>query len=741
MSRLLIVANRLPITVEVTDGQMAISASPGGLATGLRGPHRQTGGLWFGWPGDTTGLDAAQRADLARHLDAERMVPVALPQEDVQGFYEGVSNGVLWPLFHYLLDQVPLEVSDWGAYERVNQAFADAVAAQHQPDDMIWVHDYQLMLVPQMLRQQLPDARIGFFLHVPFPASEVFRTLPVRDRLLEGLLGADLVGFHTAAYMRHFASSLLRILGLPTDVDRVLAGDRQVHLGVFPMGIDAARFAALGDDAGVAREAAELRGSDGCQTLVAIDRLDYTKGLPRRLLAFEKLLRNHPALIGRVRLIQVAVPSRAAIGAYQDFRHQVDAMIGRLNGTFGTPHWVPVHYIYRSLSEQELAALYRAADVMLVTPVRDGMNLVAKEFVAARGDEDGVLVLSEFAGAAAELAEALVINPYDIERAAETYYRALTMPAGERRTRLRALRWRVMSNDVHHWVAAFLLALEHASAQRETPSLRPTAPAVLFDVVRRMREAPHLLLLLDYDGTLSPFAAVPELAAPDSALLTLLARLAARPRTTVHVVSGRRRDTLEQWLGELPIGLHAEHGLWSRPRPGSIWQQVVDPPTAWRERVMPILQDFVANTPGSLIEEKTASLAWHYRMVDPEYGAAHAQELQMHLAQMLSNAPVEILRSAMVVEIRPHGVHKGLIVPPLLEAAPPDTLVVAIGDDRTDEDLFAALPADALSIHVGPQASRAALRIVNVDAARRLLAALLDDADASELPAKPTSAD
>jgi trehalose 6-phosphate synthase/phosphatase len=727
MSRLLIVANRLPITVETTDGRMAISSSPGGLATGLRGPHQRADGMWIGWPGETAGLDAAQQAELAQYLAAERMVPVALPPEDVQGFYEGVSNGVLWPLFHYLVDQVPLEVSDWGAYERVNEAFADAVAAQHQPGDMVWVHDYQLMLVPQMLRQRLPEARIGFFLHVPFPASEVFRTLPVRDHLLEGVLGADLVGFHTAAYMRHFASSLLRILGLTVDVDRVLVGDRHVHLGVFPMGIDAARFAALGEDAGVVAEAAELRGTDGCQTLVAIDRLDYTKGLPRRLLAFEKLLRDHPALCGHVRLIQVAVPSRAAIGAYQDFRHQVDAMIGRLNGAFGTPQWVPAHYIYRALSERELVGLYRAADVMLVTPLRDGMNLVAKEFVAARSDEDGVLVLSEFAGAAAELAEALVINPYDIKRAAEVYYRALTMPVDERRTRLRALRSRVMANDAQHWIAAFLRALEDASARRETPALRPSSSAAVHDAVRGMRAASHLLLLLDYDGTLVPFAAVPELAAPDAALVALLGRVAARPHTAVHVVSGRRRDTLERWLGALPIGLHAEHGLWSRPQPSDDWRQAVDPPTEWRERVRPILQDFVANTPGSLIEEKTASLAWHYRMADPEYGAAHAQELQMHLAQLLSNAPVEILRSAMVVEIRPHGVHKGLIVPPLVEAAPPGTLVVGIGDDHTDEDLFAALPADALSIHVGPQASRAALRIPNIEATRRILAELVDD--------------
>lgn len=730
MSRLLIVANRLPMTVEVAGGQPAVVASSGGLATGLRGPHERGDGHWIGWPGDTTGLDDAQRAALAQQLATQRMVPVWLSTEDVHGFYTGVSNGVLWPLFHYLLDQVPIEISDWSAYERVNHLFADAVVAAHRPGDLIWVHDYHLMLLPQLLRERLPEARIGYFLHVPFPTSEVFRTLPWRDQILEGLLGADLVGFHTATYMRHFASSLLRILGLAVDVDRVHVNGRQVHLGVFPMGVDAAHFAAVGDQPSTAAQAAELRGADGCQILVAIDRLDYTKGLRRRLLAFEQLLRDHPTLHGHVRLIQVAVPSREAVGAYQEFRHEVEAMIGRVNGAFATPQWTPVHYLYRALTEPELLALYRAADVMLVTPLRDGMNLVAKEFAATRTDEDGVLVLSEFAGAASELAESLIVNPYDIARAASTYQRALAMPVGERRMRMRALRWRVLSYDVHHWVDSFLHALAAASAAGETAALRASPPAALAAAVQHMHAAPHLLLLLDYDGTLSPFAAVPALAAPDAALLALLRRLATRPHTQVHVVSGRQRDTLQQWLGDLPIGLHAEHGLWSRRALHGEWRQLVEPPTAWRERVLPILRDFGARTPGSLIEVKTASIAWHYRMADPEYGAAQAKELQAHLEQMLSNAPVEVLCSAKVVEIRPHGVHKGVIVPPLLAEAPPDALVVGIGDDRTDEDLFVALPERALSIHVGPQPSRAALRIANVAAARRLLASLLDDGDA-----------
>jgi trehalose 6-phosphate synthase/phosphatase len=726
MARLLIVSNRLPVTVVREGGRPTIRRSAGGLATGLRGPHEQSGGLWVGWPGDG-GRDDAERAALTRELDAIRAVPVWLTRDDVEHFYERISNGVLWPLFHYLLDQVPLHVRHWDAYERVNAQFADVVAAHHRPGDLVWVHDYQLMLVPALLRQRIPEARIGFFLHIPFPTSEVFRTLPFRERVLEGILGADLIGFHTAAYKRHFASSLLRLLGISTDVDRVRTGDREVRVGVFPMGIDAQGFAALANAPELGREVQALRGLEPGKTLVGIDRLDYTKGIPRRLLAFEALLRGDPALVGAVRLIQVAVPSRTKVGAYQDFRHEVNAQIGGFNGAFATPRWTPVHYIYRHLSVREVVALYRAADVMLVTPVRDGMNLVAKEFVASRTDDDGVLVLSEFAGAASELAEALQVNPYDVDHAAEVYHRALSLPENERRTRMRALRKRVVTYDVHHWVRSFLEALDEASRRRGGPAVATAGADELAALVARLREAPHVLLLLDYDGTMVPFASVPELAMPDPALLDLLRQLAARPRTTVHVISGRTRETLERWLGTLPIGLHAEHGFWSRRAPGAPWVERPLPPMHWRARVLPILERVTAHTPGSLIEEKTAALAWHYRMADPEFGASQANELRLHLADLLSNQPVEILTGEKVIEVRPHGIHKGLIVAPLVAKMPPGTMVVAIGDDRTDEDLFAALPRDGVSIHVGPGASRAATRVRDVAAVRRLLATLAAD--------------
>ncbi|MGZ8391244.1 MAG: bifunctional alpha,alpha-trehalose-phosphate synthase (UDP-forming)/trehalose-phosphatase [Gemmatimonadales bacterium] len=726
MPRVLIVANRLPITVRATDTGVEVQRSSGGLATGLLRPHKQSGGLWIGWSGAPEELTDAQRSQMDEQLAAMRLVSVPLTADQVTRYYEGFSNGVLWPLFHYLLDQVPLHVRDWDAYVEVNEKFADIVAAQYQAGDLIWVHDYQLFLLPGFLRQRLPDARIGFFLHIPFPSEELFRTLPERDRLLRGVMGADLIGFHTPAYLRHFAASLTQ-LGLTVDIDRIQLTDREVRLGVFPMGIDAEFFRKLAEDPAVQAEVKTLRGDGSVRLLVGVDRLDYTKGIPRRLLSYERMLQAHPELYERVRLVQVAVPSRTGVGAYQDFRALVDGLVGRINGDFATPRWVPVHYIYRSLSESELVALYCAADVMLVTPLRDGMNLVAKEFVASRTDGDGVLVLSEFAGASWELPEAVQVNPYDVDGMAEACYRALMMEPEERRTRLAPLRVRVDTYDVHRWVSTFLEQLETIT-RHITTSIRVPAGSVAARqaLLERLRETEDLLVFLDYDGTLVPYTPTPELARPDAGLMELLEELSGRPRTEIHVVSGRAREALVRWLGALPISLHAEHGFWSRAPGEAEWTPAGEVTGEWREPALAVLRDITARTPGSLIEVKSVALAWHYRMADQEAGARRANEVRLHLSQLLSNQPVEILAGHKVLEIRPHGVHKGRIVPPLSPEKLAATTIVAIGDDRTDEDLFAVLPSDAITIRVGPGSTRARFRVDGVTAVRTLLRALVE---------------
>jgi trehalose 6-phosphate synthase/phosphatase len=740
VTRLVMVSNRLPVTVNVDAGQVRLEHSAGGVATGLKGAHARGAGLWVGWPGDTSNLTEAQAHHVRREFDEQRIVPVELSTDEVTRYYEGFSNSVIWPLFHYLLDRVPLDANEWDTYYEVNRKFADEIARVHQPGDLIWVHDYQLMLVPGLLRERVPRARIGFFLHIPFPSFEVFRILPWRRQLLEGLLGADLIGFHTSAYARYCITALRHILDLEPNGQEVRYGGRTVRVGAFPMGIDVEQFGNLAASETVLREVAKIREQAGPKRiLLGVDRLDYTKGIPRRLMAFERFLNVYPEWRDSVRFVQVGVPSRDNVENYRMFRKEVNELVGRINGTAGTVTDVPVHYLTRSVSREELVALFRAADVMLVTPLRDGMNLVAKEFIASRTDEDGVLVLSEFAGAADELGEALLVNPYDIDACADAMARALTMTAAERGARMRALMRRVNANSIHAWTEHFVRTLDTVSADDSTRVVPLSTEAEVVTVISRLRNAPSIGLLLDYDGTLVPLNDTPELAKPDPALIDLLRTLASRPDTAVHIIAGRGRDTLEAWLGDLPVTLWAEHGLWRRDAGSREWQRTMSPDRAWMDRVRPVLEAAMENTPGSLIENKSDSLAWHYRMSDAVQGVEAALALRARLAQMFPSHEVETIAASKVVEVRPHGLHKGLAMQALAAERPASSLLVAIGDDRTDEDMFQYVPPTGIAIHVGAEPTRAALRLADVHAVRSFLGEIAGmDPHTLAVPATPS---
>jgi trehalose 6-phosphate synthase/phosphatase len=415
------------------------------------------------------------------------------------------------------------------------------------------------------------------------------------------------------------------------------------------------------------------------------------------LLAFERLLEKAPSLRHKVIFIQVAAPSRIKVPAYEKFRRQVDEIVGRVNGRFGGPSYQPIHYVTRPLPQSDVVKLYGVADVMIVTPLRDGMNLVAKEFVACRRDGDGVLVLSEFAGAAAELGEALIVNPFDIDQVASAMLQAIEMPANERLTRMAALRERLQSFDSEDWCNTFIGLLQNVA---EEPKLR--AKKVDANLLLEKIGDERLLLLLDYDGTLVPIAPTPQLAIPDADLLALLKTLVEETDVEVHIVSGRSRDFLEKWFGDLKIGLHAEHGYWSR-LDGSGWKGPLEGPRAdWKSQIIPILEQFTRETPGSLIEEKTCSIAWHYRMSDPDHAAKKANEMRFQLRDALASQPLEVIPGKKIVEVRQQGFGKGRIVGMLpLRVTNTGLRIVAIGDDHTDEEMFASLPENGISVQVG----------------------------------------
>lgn len=719
--RVLIASMRLPVTAKVRDGRLEVQASVGGLATGLRGLHGPGKGTWIGWAGLADEELAGHEGTLRDELQRRACLGVGLPRVEMEGFYDEYANGVLWPTLHDQAVRVPLDPVGWRAYMAANARFADAIVAAAQPGDAIWVHDYQLCLVPALVRRQLPEARIGFFLHVPFPAPDTFDVLPQRRALLAGICGADLVGVHTHGYLRHFVDACQRAgIGTPGP-ESLVVGTRTVRVGVFPLGIEPARFETAAEKPAVATRVAALRASAPPITLLGVDRLDYTKGIPRRLLAYERLLEHHPELHGRVQFVQLAVPSRDGVRAYRRFREEVEQQVGRINGRFGRPDWSPLHYVHRSVPLDELVALYRAADVLLVTPIRDGLNLVCKEYCAARTDEGGALVLSEFAGAADELAGALRVNPYDVDATAAAIHRAITMPDAERRARMRLLRERVRTHDVVRWADDFLDTLEAIPRDEARPLDEEAWPLV----VTELRAAPLLRLLLDYDGTLVSFTRDPGAAVPDAALLDLLARLAAHPGTEVHLVSGRRHEELEQWFGALPVALHGEHGLWSRPRGGTTWRSTASADGPTLATASAILERFAERVPGVVLERKSAGIAWHWRGADAEVAGWQARELYAHLRHVLAGTSLSVLLGDHVVEVRPGGVHKGRVASAVADEAPREALLVAIGDDTTDADLFAGLPETGVAIAVGPRPSGADWRVKDPEEVRRLLEAIV----------------
>ncbi|MDO5700448.1 MAG: trehalose-6-phosphate synthase [Bowdeniella nasicola] len=461
-----VIANRLPLDVTVDDsGEITWERSPGGLVTAMAPVMQSRDGAWVGWSG-TPDVDLTPFK-----ADGMTLVPVTLSADEVSDYYEGFSNATLWPLYHDVIVAPEFHRQWWNAYDRVNRKFAEAAATVASEGATVWVHDYQLQLVPALLRKLRPDLTIGWFNHIPFPPVEIFSQLPWRERVLDGLLGADVLGFQRSWDSENFLRSVKRLTGATVRGRTITVGDktkrvrRRLKVGVYPISIDAAAFAELAASDAVATRAQEIRTElgDPDVLLLGVDRLDYTKGIRHRLKIFGELLRDGLVAAPQVCLMQVASPSRERVEQYKTLRDEVEVTVGRINGDYSALGRVPVHYLHQTFPVEEMAAMYRAADVMLVTSLRDGMNLVAKEFVAAQVDLNGVLILSEFTGAADDLPQALVMNPHDIEGAKRTVLRALDMPREDRRRRMRSLRRRVMAHDVTAWADRFLSDLAEAA--------------------------------------------------------------------------------------------------------------------------------------------------------------------------------------------------------------------------------------------------------------------------------------
>jgi len=728
MERLVVIANRLPFSLTKTNGEFHFRPSAGGLAVGLSSLPESYERLWIGWPGIANEkLSGEDKEHIREQLAAEHCMPVFLSRKQIEQYYQGFCNETIWPLFHYFPTRTIWENRFWQVYKQVNHAFCREAMKIIKPGDRVWVHDYQLMLLPQLLREKIADLEIGFFLHIPWPSFELFRLLPWREDILNGLLGADLIGFHTYDYVRHFLSSVCRIVGFEHTLGKLHVNNRIVRVDAFPMGIAYDKYAQAENEPEVRNEVKKIVGTIGKRKIIiSIDRLDYTKGIPQRLEAFDLFLSENPQYKGKVTLILVAVPSRTDVQDYQILRQRLEHLVGRVNGEHGSIGYVPVWYLYRFLSFQEITALYNVADVALVTPMRDGMNLIAKEYVASKTDGDGVLILGEMTGAASELGEALIVNANSKHAIVQAIKEALEMPLPEKVERNQFMQQRLRRYDIARWSHDFVEAILEVKKVQEEFAVRKLSDSTRKEMTTRYTQATKRLMMLDYDGTLVGFRGKPSQAGPDEKILTLLRKLSSDEKNTVVVVSGRDKQTLDNWLSSLDIRLIAEHGAWIQQKDGQ-WKHV-DPTitTEWKNVIRPILELYSDRTPGSLVEEKDFSLVWHYRRAEPDLGYVRTQELRVAISDLTANLDVGVFEGSKILEIRQLGINKGRAAERWLEQEPWD-FVMAAGDDYTDEEMFAVMPHNAYSIKVGIGISKARFNVDTVVEFRTLLEKLLGD--------------
>ncbi|NLH16669.1 MAG: bifunctional alpha,alpha-trehalose-phosphate synthase (UDP-forming)/trehalose-phosphatase [Phycisphaerae bacterium] len=644
-----------------------------------------------------------------------RLVPVQINADLDRRYYGGFCNDTIWPLFHYFSSLTNFVEDTFEAYHQANRQFAQRLESILEPDDWIWIHDYQLMLLPDMIRTLFPDANIGFFLHIPFPSFELFRLMPRpwRQSLLRGMLGSDVIGFHTFDYAQYFLRAVSRSLGVETTPTSTLVEGRITRVEPFPLGIDYRRFQDALHSPSVMAERENLQKILGGKKLIfSVDRLDYTKGLLERLLGFEYFLEAYPEWHQKIVFNMVVIPSREIVARYQDMKKEIEATVGRINGKFGSLVWRPLVYEYRSLAFAEMVALYAASEVGLITPIRDGMNLVAKEYLACQGYPLGVLILSEMAGASAELSEAILVNPTDKKEVAAAIAKALSMPEEERKTALMHMQNRLKRYDVYSWAQDFFETMKQVRREYRIRRVRLLSEPVKNEIVNQYMRASRRIFFLDYDGTLVPFSRQPETALPARPLLDQLNRLAAIAGNILVIISGRRKEFLDRCFPKINLVLVAEHGAFIR-WPGSEWVSEVDTDPAWKQSVMPILQRYTDRCNGAFIEDKVQSLVWHYRNAESEVGQLRSQELKDELRELFSRDSIlQVIAGEKIIEVKKSGYNKGTVATKLLASMEYEFLL-AIGDDTTDEDLFHALPPKALTLKVGTSPSLARFNLMN----------------------------
>lgn len=723
--KLIVVANRLPFILKRNEltGKWERKASAGGLVTAVAPVVVHGKGLWIGWPGvqlddPNEPIPESDPSDTSptAGLRSSQVIAVYVEPQIFDSYYNGCCNGTFWPLFHSMPDRAVFSSDTWKAYTIVNKEFAEktinALKNLSKEDTnngapLVWLHDYHLMLAASTIRSIAEGLnlklKIGFFLHIPFPPWDIFRLFPWADEILQGMLGSDMVGFHIEDYCLNFVECCQRRLGCRVDRKALLVeqGGRTVRIRPLPIGIPYNRFVEL------AQTAPQLISTTQ-QIVLGVDRLDYTKGLVHRLRTFEALLEKHPEHIGKVTMLQISVPSRTDVKEYQDLKEEMDQLVGRINGRFTTPNWSPIRYIYGCVSQNELAAFYRDAAVALVTPLRDGMNLVAKEFVACQiKTPPGVLIVSPFAGAGEMMHEALICNPYEIDDAAEVLHRALTMPEDERTLRMNCLRRREKVHDVNYWMRSFLKAMGTLITEDGDDVLPTTMqPVTLEDfdeyLTKYIGNTDKLALLLDYDGTLAPIAPHPDLGILPLETKGVLERLANTPDVYISIISGRNVHNVKKMVGIEGLTYAGNHGLEIIHPDGTRFVHPI--PVEMEDKVSDLLKTLQEQVckDGAWVENKGPLLTFHYRETPLDI----RPELVSLAQQLIEQAGFKAGQAHCAIEVKPPVQwNKGRASIYILRTAfgldwNERIRIIYAGDDVTDEDAMQALKGMAATFRV-----------------------------------------
>jgi trehalose 6-phosphate synthase/phosphatase len=707
----IIVSNRLPFSFD--KATKTLTPSAGGLVSALRGGKLDERYIWVGAAPDH--LTPKLWEKLKKTIQSKmQFVPIFVDPLLYEDYYAGFSNSVVWPLLHYDAELIKFKPKLWKAYHRVNEQFMQTILSIAKTNDLVWVHDYHLMLLPQLLKQKRPHLKVGFFLHIPFPETTIFQKLPMHKEVLSGLLAADLIGFHLYQYLQNFCSAVKNILGLSSDSLTVVNNHHTTYLEAFPISIDTARFIQQARSAAVKKLTHAYAHREF--TFLSIERMDYIKGFDLKLQAYRQLLKTCPECIGKVLLFQLAIPTRENVLAYRRLKTQVEEMIHAINNEFKTSSWRPIHYMYDSIQFNELLALYRSSDALIVNSKHDGMNLVVFEYIASQNPKDpGVVILSEFAGATSMLSEAISINPWNAEETAKTMNAVIHMKKEERIERHHTMLTYLKKYTATKWAKSFIRRLDEIKPQvGHIPELI-TVTKLCEQIQQKFSVTAKqpLNLLLDYDGTLTPIVKHPELAKLPKKTYALLQQLIEKKQIKIIIVSGRTADFLSRQLKSLNCNIVAEHGAMYFDRKKNTWETLVNfNPKDWFATIKKMMQSFTDRVPESFIEQKKFSLAWHYRQSPAKFASQQAIILKDTLETAFSNAPITIQQGKKVIEVKTVEANKGFFVRWYSKNHKNSKYLLTLGDDTTDEDLFEATQSlNGLAIRVGTGISCANYRL------------------------------